>query len=196
LNSLRSRLTVELALKLCKDCAIGSFYAERTLHSRQAMEVYLQLLIDIFPMVPRSRFFAIFPKDCGGCTVNQLYAIVALHQSFHVQVHNLLKSLLCDDRERILSLIPDVHEMSRIVVRDYNIPSEPFPDYTVCLSLARNSQGRKIVEALGAMMQDTGFLDLVKNRDERAVKIAKQMFSDDGDERDFPYLLRNLLKSI
>jgi len=85
----------------------NSFYQASTIYSQEVMGVYLQLLNDIFLRVERMQFFQMFPKGCGGCVIYELYAIVALHPSLHIQVHNLLKLFLRDEQERLLSLIPN-----------------------------------------------------------------------------------------
>jgi hypothetical protein len=107
LNSLRSRLDGNLAKKLCDGWPFDSFYAARTINSQQLMTIFLQLLNDLFLRVKRMQFLQMFPKRCDGCVIYELYAIVALHPSLHIQVHNLLKLLLHDVQEHLLSLIPN-----------------------------------------------------------------------------------------
>ncbi|CAF0947017.1 unnamed protein product [Adineta steineri] len=196
LNSLRSRITVDIATRLCDKCPINYFYNRHILRNRIFMKSYLLLLLDILSLVPRFTFLQMFPKGCGGCTIFQLYAIVFLHPSLVDEVHNLLKALLCDDEERILPMIPEMHDMARMIRKDYKRRESPFPYNAVCLDLGRKNQEAKIAGALGAMIASEKFLHLMKTHDEKAIKIAQEMIKDDKEYFDFGSPLNSLLETI
>ncbi len=196
LDLLRSRLTVDLATKLCSICPINCFYNSHILHRRHDMKAYLQLLLAILPLVPHSTFLNMFPKSCGGCAIFQFYAIAALHPSLNVEVHSLLKALLFDEQEQILSMLPEVNQMAVMIKKDYRRREDPFPYVANCLDLGRKNQESKIVGALAAMIRSGKFLDLMKNHDQRAIEIAKTLINDDKEDFFFTFRLGDLLKNI
>jgi hypothetical protein len=194
LNLLRSRLTVDIATKLCYVSPINSFYYSEILHNERVMEPYLQLLLDILRLVPHSTFLCMFPKGCGGCAIFQFYAIAALNPSLDSVVKSLLKELLFDEQEQILSMLPEVNQMAVMIKQDYKRREDPFPYVANCFDLGKKNQESKIVGALGAMIRSEKFLDLMKNHDERAIKVAKEMIDDDKETFDFGFSLDSLLK--
>jgi hypothetical protein len=151
------------------------------------VEPYLQLLLGILRLVPHSTFLRMFPKGCGGCAIFQFYSIAALNPSLDFLVKSLLKALLFDEQEQILSMLPEVNQMAVMIKQDYKRRENPFPYVANCLDLARKNQESKIVGALGAMIRSEKFLDLMKNHDKRAIKIAREMINDDKETFDFEF---------
>ena len=197
LNSLRSRLTKDLAKKLCgQNCPIYSYYKSGVLHRWTSMKAYLELLHDLLPLVPRSTFFELFPKRCGGCAIFQFYAIAALHTNLDCEVRKLLKALLLDEQEWILSRIPEVRHMARMIREDYKRREDPFPYVANCLDLGRKNQESKILGALGAMVNSEEFLKLMENRDERVIRVAREMIDDDKETFFFDFRLSDRLETI
>lgn len=197
LNSLRNRLTADLATKLCeKSYPIHSFSKSGILYSSNSMKAYLQLLYDILPLVPRSTFLELFPKGCGGCAIYQLYAIAFMHPHLDGEVRNLLKALLMDEQEWVLSMIPDVKHMARMIRQDYKRHDHLFPYVANCLDLRKKNQESKIVGALGAMVRSEEFLDLMEKHDERVIRVAKEMIDDDKETSFFSFRLSDRLKTI
>lgn len=200
LNSLRNRLTVEMAKKLCSGWPFIEFYDSNIIHESRVMKAYLELLLGIVRLVPRSYFFGLFPKGCGGCAVFQLYAIVALHPGLDKELQDIMKILLNDEQERLLSLIPTARRLAQLVRNDYHLREFPFPYAASCLyltiDLTRKDQGSVIVCGLGAMIQNENFLLLMENNDEKAILVAKKMFYDNKTDFFFSSQLCDFLKEV
>ena len=195
LNSLSGRLTVKIANELCGHWPFWKFYESNILYDLNVMRAYMQLLIGMVRLgLDNIRFWGMFPKGCGGCAVYQFFAIVVLHPSLDGEVRQLMKLLLNDEKERLLSIIPDIRQLAQMVRQDYKRKEDPFPYAACCLDLTMTGQGSIVVAGLGAMVQNTTFLSLMANHDEKAILVAKKMFYENKTDFHFDFQLSNFLK--
>jgi hypothetical protein len=185
LSHLRKELTKELAIQLCENYFLESFvyhlYDADHLHYECALQMYINLLQDILPSVPRSKFLRLFSKSCSGCASLTFLCILYLHPVFENDVYHLFRQLLFDVNGDILTR-RDICQLALWIRQAYKRTDFRFPYEPNCLNFNRDNEALQKTFAIGDLFSSDRFCALMKTNPTIGARIAHEMFMDLGND--------------